>query len=70
MRRGRDLDNPDRPELGHFERCQACGQLFDVRDLGQVVAHLHEQEIETLPAPPIRRPNKTSRSLRGGLSPG
>ena len=36
MRRGRDLDNPDLPELGHFERCQACGQLFDVRDLGQV----------------------------------
>jgi hypothetical protein len=27
-------------------KCLACGQWFDMRDLGQVVEHIHGSEIE------------------------
>jgi hypothetical protein len=44
--RGRDVDSPDRPELEHFGRCPACDRLFDMRDLGEVMARIHDQEIK------------------------
>lgn len=37
-------------EADHFIRCTICGEVFDMRDLGQVVDHLHGQEIEEEPA--------------------
>ena len=43
---GRDIDNPDRPEIEHFGTCPVCGALVDMRDLGQLMAHIHDQEIE------------------------
>jgi hypothetical protein len=33
-------------EQDHFMKCPGCGQWFDVRDLGQVLAHVHDAEIE------------------------
>lgn len=30
---------PVESEAEHFCRCQACGQLIDMRDLGEVFAH-------------------------------
>jgi hypothetical protein len=29
------------PEYGHFMTCPACGEVFDCRDLGQVLKHWH-----------------------------
>jgi hypothetical protein len=38
---GTDSENPDRPEIEHFGNCDVCGALVDMRDLAQVMAHLH-----------------------------
>src|SRR5260370_13286402 len=32
--------------LHHFDKCPACGQWFDMRDLGEVLAHVHGADIE------------------------
>ncbi|RWN90609.1 hypothetical protein [Mesorhizobium sp.] len=37
--RGKDHDQPIKPEAEHFEHCPICGQDFDMRDLGQVLHH-------------------------------
>jgi hypothetical protein len=50
---GHDANNPDRPEIDPFGNCPVCGALVDMRDLGQVLAHMHGQEIEELNAPPL-----------------
>lgn len=36
-------------EADHYIRCTICGETFDMRDLGQVLDHLHGQEIEEEP---------------------
>jgi hypothetical protein len=41
---GADMDDPDRPEIDHFENCPVCGELIDMRDLVQVIAHMHGQK--------------------------
>jgi hypothetical protein len=33
-------------ETDHFITCTICGETFDMRDLGQVLDHLHGQEVE------------------------
>ena len=38
-----------RCEADHFITCTICGETFDMRDLGQVLDHLHGQEIEEEP---------------------
>lgn len=40
--------HPER-EADHYIRCTICGEMFDMRDLGQVLDHLHGQEIEEEP---------------------
>ena len=51
--------NPDgiaETEADHFGNCPACGAFIDMRDLGQVLAHVHDAEIEMGegPEPPLR----------------
>jgi hypothetical protein len=45
---------PDGPapqnERNHFIRCTICGEMLDMRDLGDVLDHLHGEEIEEEPA--------------------
>jgi hypothetical protein len=43
-------------EADHFMKCPACSQWFDMRDLAQIVEHIHGDEIEVLkePFPPPR----------------
>jgi hypothetical protein len=41
---GTDSENPDRPEIEHFGNCDVCGALIDMRDLAQVMAHMHGRE--------------------------
>jgi hypothetical protein len=43
---GRDIDGVAKTELDHFGNCPFCGALVDMRDLAQVMAHAHGQEIE------------------------
>jgi hypothetical protein len=37
-------------------KCLACGQWFDMRDLGQIMVHVHDADIEISegPEPPAR----------------
>ena len=37
-------------ELDHFMLCLTCGGSMDCRDLGQVMEHLHGDEVEWLNA--------------------
>ena len=41
---GADSENTDRPEIEHFGNCDVCGALVDMRDLAQVMAHMHGRE--------------------------
>jgi hypothetical protein len=43
-------------EADHFGNCPICGALLDMRDLTQVLAHVHDAEIEIGegPEPPAR----------------
>ena len=40
---GRDADPEARTELDHFGNCPPCGALVDMRDLRQVIEHVHDQ---------------------------
>ena len=53
---GRDVDGGAENEADHFMKCPACSQWFDMRDLAQVVEHVHDDEIDVLkePIPPPR----------------
>ena len=48
------VDGAAETEADHFMKCPGCGQWFDMRDLGQVLAHVHDGDIEIAegPAPP------------------
>lgn len=35
-------------DLDHFMQCPICGGTIDCRDLGQVMDHLHGQDVEML----------------------
>jgi hypothetical protein len=60
---GRDGDGVAQTEADHFGKCPVCGALVDMRDLAQVMAHAHGQEIEELDAPP---PDSYKADLHGG----
>jgi hypothetical protein len=54
--RGTDADGVAETEADHFGNCPVCGALVDMRDLGQVLVHVHDAEIEIIegPGPPGR----------------
>ena len=35
-------------EADHFMNCPGCGEWFDLRDLGQIIRHIHDAEIEII----------------------
>jgi hypothetical protein len=43
---GVDADGVAKTEADHFGNCLVCGAYLDMRDLGQVLAHIHDAEIE------------------------
>jgi hypothetical protein len=54
---GIDGDGIAQTEADHFQKCPACSQWFDMRNLAQVAEHVHDgTEIEVLegPCPPAR----------------
>jgi hypothetical protein len=40
---GRDADGESQTELDHFGNCPHCGELVDMRDLKQVIEHVHDR---------------------------
>ena len=43
---GVDADGVAETELDHLGNCPFCGALVDMRDLAQVLAHVHDQALE------------------------
>ena len=43
---GVDADGIAKIEADHFMKRPAGGEWFDMRDLGQTLAHVHDAEIE------------------------
>ena len=62
---GTDADGAAETEADHFMKCPGCGQWFDMRDLGQVLAHVHDGDIEIAegPAPPRAERQRAQRRL-------
>jgi predicted protein tyrosine phosphatase len=50
---GRDTDGVAKAELDHFAECPVCGALLDMRDLAQVMAHAHDQNVEESNGEPL-----------------
>jgi hypothetical protein len=55
---GIDADGVAQTEADHFMKCPGCGEWFDMHDLGQVLAHVHDAKIEIVevPMPPRENP--------------
>ena len=53
---GIDPDGVTETEADHFMKCPGCGEWFDMRDLDQLLTHVHDAEIEICegPTPPKR----------------
>ncbi|SHG50290.1 hypothetical protein [Bradyrhizobium erythrophlei] len=43
---GVDADGIAESDADHSMRCPGCGEWFDMRDLSQVLAHIHDAEVE------------------------
>jgi CRISPR/Cas system type I-B associated protein Csh2 (Cas7 group RAMP superfamily) len=54
--KGYDADGIAKTEVDHFMKCPGCGEWFDMRDLGQVLAHVHDAEIEISEGPEPLQP--------------
>jgi len=54
MTKRKDTDGVAQTEADYFEKCPACGEWFDTRDISQMLVHVHDPniEIETGPEPP------------------
>jgi hypothetical protein len=55
---GIDADGVAETEADHFGNCPVCGAYLDMRDLAQMLAHVHDAEIEIgeCSEPPRERP--------------
>jgi hypothetical protein len=54
---GTDSENPERPEIELFGNCDVCGALVDMRDMAQVMAHMHGRvplDLTGLPDPEMQ----------------
>ena len=54
---GSDVDGIAQTEADHHMKCPGYGEWFDMRDLAQVLGHVHDAEIEIEegPIPPTRK---------------
>ena len=50
MKPGYDADGIPQTEADHHMQCPDCGKWFDMRDLGQVLDHVHDGEVELIVA--------------------
>jgi uncharacterized C2H2 Zn-finger protein len=54
--KGIDVDGIAKTEADHFMKCPACGEWFDMRDLGQ--AHVHDADFDIGEGPEAPRKDK------------
>jgi hypothetical protein len=49
------------PPLSVIVKCPGCSQWFDMRDLGQIIGHIHDADIDIResPEPLSAKPNPT-----------
>jgi hypothetical protein len=52
---GFDPDHVAETEADHFGNCPVCGACLDMRDFGELLAHIHDQEIEIGEGPEPQR---------------
>ncbi|MCK1287266.1 hypothetical protein IVB41_25500 [Bradyrhizobium sp. 44] len=45
FREGKPEGPAPQNERDHFIRCTICGEMIDMRDLGEVMDHLHGQDV-------------------------
>ena len=45
---GRDAGNIAQSEADNFIECPACGELVDMRDLGEVFEHIHDALVQQM----------------------
>jgi hypothetical protein len=48
---GIDADGFAKTKTDHFMKCPGCGNWFDMRDLSEVLVHVHDAEIEIVEGP-------------------
>jgi len=60
-----DPDGVAETEADHFMKCPGCGEWFDMRDLDQLLAHVHDAEIEIKESPRSRRANECNDTVAG-----
>ena len=41
---GKDADGIAETEADHLMQCPGCGQWFDMRNLSEVIEHVHDQD--------------------------
>jgi hypothetical protein len=63
---GVDADGVARTESDHLRNCPVCGACVDMRDLGQVLAHIHDAEIGICEGPDSPRREGPLRSSCSG----
>jgi hypothetical protein len=51
---GIDADRVTETEADVLMKCPVCDQWFDMLDLGQIIEHVHDGEIEVLDGPDER----------------
>jgi hypothetical protein len=62
---GIDIDGVAETEADHFGNCPVCGALIDMRDLGQLLARVHDAEIEISEGPePLPREGPVRRAAK------
>jgi hypothetical protein len=65
---GIDADGVAETEADHFMKCPGCGKWFGMRDLNQLLAHVHDAEIEICEGPTL--PMHEVRCIRFKCKPG
>jgi hypothetical protein len=48
---GIDIDGIAETEAGHFTKCPGCGEWFEMRDLRQMLEHVHDADFEVSEGP-------------------
>jgi hypothetical protein len=62
---GIDPHGTPRTEADHFMKCPGRGEWFDMRDLAQMLAHVHDAEIEIGEGPEPPRVGRSAFMKRG-----
>jgi hypothetical protein len=63
---GIDADGVAETAADHFIKCPGCGQWIDMRHLGQVLANVHDAQIEIREGPDLAAQGDSLETPRAG----